>query len=126
VPRLREDDHRRGRDIPGPAAIKVTVGRDTAADAVRNQTAVNLQEQALRSLSAGLASARRAQTSAGSALHAALATGPVSVRVTVPQFKRDATRLLAAISRAGVNAGTLRTLASAALRPRRYDPIAVF
>ncbi len=108
------------------AAIKLTVGRDTAAAAARNQTAVNLQEQALRTLSASLVSARRAQTSAGSALQAALATGPVSVRVTAPQFKRDAQRLLAAISRAGVNARTLRTIASAALRPRRFDPIAVF
>lgn len=106
------------------AAIKLTVGRDTAAAAARNQTAVNLQEQALQTLSAQLASARRAQTSAGSGLQAALATGPVSVRVTVPQFKRDAQRLLAAISRAGVSAATLRTLASAALRPRRFDPIA--
>jgi len=108
------------------AAIKLTVGRDTAAAAARNQTAVNLQERALQTLSAQLASARRAQTSAGSGLQAALATGPVSVRVTVPQFKRDAQRLLAAISRAGVSAATLRTLASAALRARRFDPIAVF
>jgi hypothetical protein len=108
------------------AAIKVTVGRDTAAAAARSQAAVNLQEQALRNLSSGLASARRAQSTAGAALESALATGPVSVRITVPQFTRDATRLLSAISRAGVSAAKLRKLTSAALRPRRFDPIAVF
>ena len=107
-------------------AIEATIGRDTAAAAAYNQAAVNLQEQALQTLATQFSAARRTQSNAGSALAAALRTGPVTVRVSVAQFKRDEQALLTAVGHRGVSAATLHALASAALHPRRLDPIAVF
>lgn len=104
-------------------AIEATIGRDTAAAAAYNQAAVNLQEQ---TLATQFGAARRTQSNAGSALAAALRTGPVTVRVSVAQFKRDEQALLTAVGHRGVSAATLHALASAALHPRRLDPIAVF
>jgi hypothetical protein len=107
-------------------AIEATIGRDTAAAAAYNQAAVNLQEQTLQTLATQFSAARRTQSNAGSALAAALRTGPVTVRVSVAQFKRDEQALLTAVGHRGVSAATLHALASAALHPRRLDPIAVF
>ena len=108
------------------AGIETTVGRDTAAAKARNQAAVNLQEQTLRTLSAKFVAAKQAQASAGSDLQAALRAGGVSARISVAQFRRDAKSLLTAAARRGVSAATLSKLARAALRPRRLDPIASF
>jgi hypothetical protein len=102
-------------------ALDTTRTREAEALAADQQAAATLQDEHIPSLQKLESAALAAQASAGKAVARILAGRHIRYRLTKSQASKTIAGLEQTLAKQGVSISELRTIAGAALRPRRTD-----